>query len=159
MLSFLGFGSKKNEINKGESEKEILARIAKEKRQMKSNNAYRKAVLAYHTMPEVLKENNVSYAKKKGVLNKYNVGRVGPYSHLPLAQYKELEAELKNLRAANLEEELKQKAAENAAEQALINRLRRESTASDPRPPSPFQGGKQTRKRKQRKHRKVTRKH
>lgn len=158
MFSF--FKSKQDPSTpRGETEKEILARLAKERRQRKANEAYRRAIYEYHTMPEVIKNENMSYARKKGILNKYSLG---PYHSLPLAAYKEFEQEVKDLRAANARAEAEQRRLNNEAYSLKMKELqqeieneRRMSMASDPRPPSPF-GGKQTRKRKHRKHRKAT---
>lgn len=160
MLSFLGFGSKKNTKVNTESEKNVLNRMVKEKRQRSANRAYQEAVYQYHTMPEPLKAANVNYARRKGILNKYQVGK---YPSLPLAKYKEFEEELKVLRLANKEEEAERRRRENAANVAEIERLREEAeqyrrgtAASDPRAPSPPFGGRRT--RKQRRRRRTTRK-
>lgn len=158
--------TKKTKNQEKESEKEILARIAKESRQRRVNEAERKAFLAYQTIPELIKNANVNYARKKGVLEKYGVG---PLPYLSLAKYKEFEQELKNLRAANARNAAEQKRLNNEAYASKmkefeqeINNYRRASTASDPLPPSrpssPFGGKRRTRKyRKSRKHQKATR--
>jgi len=158
MLSFLGFGSKKNTTQKN-NEKEVLNRIAKEKRQRESNEAYRKAVETYHTMPIVLKNENVRYAKKKGVYNKYGVGK---YPYLALPQYKLFEAELKTLRNANQKENTRRRENEARRFNEEMERLQEEAElnrrGSDPRPPSPYAGGKR-KTRKVKRSRRVTRKH
>ena len=151
MLSFFGLGSKKNTTQKN-NEKEVLKRIANEKRQREANAAYQRALETYHTLPIVLKNENVQYAKKKGVYNKYGIGR---YPYLPLAQYKEFEAEVKSLRNANRLENTRRREEEARRfnEEAESNRR-----TSDPRPPSPYSGGTR-RKRKSKRSRRATRKH
>ena len=156
MFSWL---TRKNKNKNKESEKNVLNRIAKEARQRKANEAYRRAEALYHTMPEVLKVENVNYAKKKGLLEKYGIPRGRPYSTLPLAQYKVFEQELKNLRAANRKamEEEKRRANEafNARTRELEEearmyeeeRMRKGTASSDPRPVSPTQGGTRRKRR------------
>jgi hypothetical protein len=151
--------TRKNKAKNNESNQAVLNRIEKEARQRRANNAYRKAQALYHTMPEVLKNENVKYAKKKGLLEKYGIPSGRPYAALPLAQYKVFEQELKNLRNANrkamAEEKRRANEAFNArtreleeeARQYEEERLRKLTGASDPRSASPTQGGTRRKKR------------
>ncbi len=143
MFSF----TRKNKNNKNikrQQNEEIIKKIQREQRERDVERAYEQALLDYETITEMLKNNNVKYATKKGVLGKYNPFQVGSLYSLPLKQYKELEAELKQLRLQNLEEESIRKRIENQEEQNYINCLRRENenckrketNASDPKLPS-----------------------
>lgn len=156
MFSWL---TRKNKNKNKESEKNVLNRIAKESRQRKANEAYRRALVAYNTMPELVKNENVKYAKKKGLLEKYGIPTGRPYSTLPLSQYKVFEQEIKNLRAANklalAEEKRRANEAFNARTRELEEeardyeeeRIRKGTAASDPRPGSPTQGGTRRKRR------------
>jgi len=146
MFSWL---TRKNKTNKANEEKAVLNRIAKEARQRKANEAYRYAQYMYETMPELLKNENLRYAKKKGLLEQYGIVPRGPYATLPLAKYKVFEENIKQMRNANKKAEAEERRKEqelfNAETRRLEEEARRMSSASDPRPPSP-QGGRQTRR-------------
>lgn len=150
--------TRKNKPNTTESEKNVRNRIAKEARQRRANEAYRRAEVMYHTMPELLKPANVNYAKKKGLLEKYGIPPGRPYSTLPLSQYKLFEQELKNLRNANRKALAEEKRRANAAFNARTRELEEEAReyeersrkgtgSSDPRPPSPAGGGTRRKRR------------
>lgn len=167
MLKFLGLAKADAPKNNTNAMQERLKKEREEKnRQIEKNEAYRRAVYQYQTMPIHLKENNVRYARKKNILKYY--GLEGKYPALPLANYKLFEEELKTLRAENkakenerkrLEEEKEKMELEELKEQIQAERIARirKVSGEDPRPPSPSYGGKRT--RKNRKLKKRTRKH